>query len=107
MKKALLLYESFDKYLKKVAMAISRGLEAGNIIVDSVSIKKVNVEEVYGYDVIGVGGSTNTNGVSKKMKIFLEKMRKLNMEKKYGFAFDIKKKGLNWLDPHQKELKNT
>ena len=46
MMRALFLYDSVDENVKKVAMAITRGLEAGNIFVNSISIEDVDVNEI-------------------------------------------------------------
>ena len=87
MKKALLLYESIYGNTKKVAMAISRGLEAGNVIVDTVSIENINIDKVDNYDLIGIGVSLHSNEVTKRTKVILNKIENLNLEGMYGFTF--------------------
>lgn len=90
MKKAVILYHSVYGNTKKVAMSLSRGLEAGGIYVDSSSIQDFDTAELKNYDIIGVGGPTHFHGASKKMKSFLNKIKHLKMEGKYGFAFETK-----------------
>ena len=90
MKKALILYDSIHGNTKKVAMSLSRGLEAGGIYVDSHSIQDFNTIELNNYDVIGIGGPTHFHGASKAMKSFLSKIKHLKMENKQGFAFETK-----------------
>ncbi|MFX0020801.1 MAG: flavodoxin family protein [Candidatus Hermodarchaeota archaeon] len=90
MKKTLILYDSLFGNTKKVAMSLSRGLEAGGLHVDSSSIEKFDIGELNNYDIIGIGGPTHYHGASKKMKSFLKKIRNLKMEGKYGFAFETK-----------------
>ncbi|MHA2429939.1 MAG: flavodoxin family protein [Promethearchaeota archaeon] len=90
MKKALILYDSVFGNTKKVAMSLSRGLEAGGVYVDSSSIQDFDPIELKNYDVIGIGSPTHFYGVSKAMKSFLSKIKHLQMENKQGFAFETK-----------------
>jgi len=90
MKKAVILYDSVYGNTKKVAMSLSRGLEAGGLYVDSCSIEDFDMVELNNYDIIGIGGPTHYHGASKKMKSFLNKIKHLKMEGKYGFAFETK-----------------
>ena len=90
MKKAVILYDSVYGNTKKVAMSLSRGLEAGGLYVDSSSIEDFDTVELKNYDIIGIGGPTHYHGALKKMKLFLTKIRHFKMEDKYGFAFETK-----------------
>ncbi|MFX1495128.1 MAG: flavodoxin domain-containing protein [Promethearchaeota archaeon] len=90
MKKALILYDSVYGNTKKVAMSLSRGLEAGGIYVDSNSIQDFNTIELKNYNLIGIGGPTHFHGASKAMKSFLSKVKHLKLENKQGFAFETK-----------------
>ncbi len=90
MKKTLVLYDSLFGNTKKVAMSLSRGLEAGGLHVDSNSIENFEIGELNNYDIIGIGGPTHYHGASKNMKSFLKKIKNLRMEGKYGFAFETK-----------------
>ena len=90
MKKAVILYDSVYGNTKKVAMSLSRGLEAGGLHVDSNSIKDFNIGEMVNYDIIGIGGPTHYHGASKKMKSFLNKIKHHKMEGKYGFVFETR-----------------
>ncbi|MFX0001494.1 MAG: flavodoxin domain-containing protein [Candidatus Hermodarchaeota archaeon] len=90
MKKVVILYDSVYGNTKKVAMSLSRGLEAGGFYVDSSSIDDFKIGELKNYDIIGIGGPTHYRGASKKMKSFLNKIKHLKMEGKYGFAFETK-----------------
>ncbi|MFX1302019.1 MAG: flavodoxin domain-containing protein [Promethearchaeota archaeon] len=90
MKKALILYDSVYGNTKKVAMSLSRGLEAGGVYVDSNSIQDFDIEDLKYYNIIGIGGPTHYRGASKKMKSFLNRIKHLKMEDKYGFAFETK-----------------
>jgi len=90
MKKALILYDTIYGNTKKVAISLSRGLEAGGIYVDSSSIQDFDTIELKNYDVIGIGGITHFHGTSKIMKSFLNKIKHFKMENKLGFAFETK-----------------
>jgi len=90
MKKAIILYDSVYGNTKKVAMSLSRGLEAGGLYVDSSPIQDFDTLELKNYDVIGIGGPTHFHGASKQMKVFLKRIELFKMENKYGFAFETK-----------------
>ncbi|MFX0011422.1 MAG: flavodoxin domain-containing protein [Candidatus Hermodarchaeota archaeon] len=90
MKKVLILYDTVYGNTRKVAMALSRGLEAGNFYVDCSSILSVNLGEIVDYDVIGIGGPTHFHGSSKEMKSFLRRIMLLKMENKRGFVFETR-----------------
>ncbi|MFX0076520.1 MAG: flavodoxin family protein [Candidatus Hermodarchaeota archaeon] len=90
MKKVLILYDTVYGNTRKVAMALSRGLEAGNLYVDCSSILSVDLGEMIDYDVIGIGGPTHFHGISKEMKVFLKKILHLKMENKNGFIFETR-----------------
>ncbi|MFX1570230.1 MAG: flavodoxin domain-containing protein [Promethearchaeota archaeon] len=90
MKKAIILYDTVFGNTKKVAMSLSRGLEAGGLYVDSSSIEDFNIIDLNNYDIIAIGGPTHYHGASKKMKSFLSKIKHLKMDNKFGFAFETK-----------------
>ncbi|MFX1469979.1 MAG: flavodoxin domain-containing protein [Promethearchaeota archaeon] len=90
MKKALILYDSIYGNTKKVAMSLSRGLEAGGIYVDCYFIQDLDLTSITNYDVIGIGGPTHFHGASKPIKSFLKKIYHIKIEKKYAFAFETK-----------------
>jgi flavodoxin len=90
MKKVLILYDSVFGNTKKVAMSLSRGLEAGGLQVDSYFIEDFDIVDLTNYDIIGIGSPTHYHGASKKMKSFLNRIKHLKMEAKYGFAFETK-----------------
>ena len=90
MKKVLILYHTVYGNTKKVAMALTRGLEAGDLYVDCISIQEFDFQEINNYDVFGIGGPTHFYGVSKSMKSFLKHLKSLKLENKQGFAFETK-----------------
>ncbi|MFX1447973.1 MAG: flavodoxin domain-containing protein [Promethearchaeota archaeon] len=90
MKKVLILYDTIYGNTKRVAMALSRGLEAGNFYVDCIPIQGFDIEQIKNYDVLGIGGPTHFHGASESIKSFLKKIRHLKMENKLGFAFETK-----------------
>ncbi|MFX1325744.1 MAG: flavodoxin family protein [Promethearchaeota archaeon] len=90
MKRVLILYDTVYGNTKKVALALSRGLEAGDLYVDCVSIQEFNLPEIQNFEVVGIGGPTHFHGTSKSMKSFLKEMGSLNIENKQGFVFETK-----------------
>ncbi|MFX1480226.1 MAG: flavodoxin domain-containing protein [Promethearchaeota archaeon] len=90
MKKVIILYDTVYGNTKKVAMSLSRGLEAGNLYVDCSSIQDFKIHEIENYDAVGIGGPTHFHGMSKSMRSFLKIIKKKRMENKLGFAFETK-----------------
>jgi flavodoxin len=90
MKKVIILYDSIYGDTRKLAMSLSRGLEAGGLYVDSSSIQDFDIGELKNFDIIGIGGPTHFHGASKQMKLFLKGIKHLKMEHKYGFVFETK-----------------
>lgn len=89
-KSVIILYDSLFGNTKKVAMSINRGLEAGGLHVDTLSIQDFDTSELKNYSIIGIGGPTHMRGLSKPMKIFLSKIKRTKLKSKKGFAFETK-----------------
>ena len=90
MKKALIVYDSIYGNTRKVAMALSRGLEAGGIYVDSKFVSDCLPDELSDYDIIGIGSPTHFHGASKNIKSFLSNLKDARFNNKIGFAFETK-----------------
>ncbi|MFW9820503.1 MAG: flavodoxin domain-containing protein [Candidatus Thorarchaeota archaeon] len=89
-KTLIILYDSVYGNTKKVAMSLNRGLEAGGLHVDTISIQDFNISDLSDYDVIGIGGPTHMRGVSKQMKLFLSNLKHIRLINKIGFVFETK-----------------
>ncbi|MHA1271351.1 MAG: flavodoxin domain-containing protein [Candidatus Helarchaeota archaeon] len=92
MNNALILYDSLFGHIKKIALALSRGLEAGGFCVECIPIQDFKITEFQYYNIIGFGCPTISNGISKTMISFLTKIKHYDMKDKYGFAFETKRK---------------
>ena len=90
MKKALIVYDSIYGNTRKVAMALSRGLEAGGIYVDSKLVSNCIPNELKDYDIIGIGSPTHFHGTSKKIKLFLSELENIGLNDKAAFAFETR-----------------
>lgn len=90
MKKAIIIYDTVYGNTKKVAMSLSRGLEAGGTYVDCMPIMDCDLNALYKYDIIGIGGPTHYHGITITMKSFLSKLKNMNLEKKVYFVFETK-----------------
>jgi flavorubredoxin len=88
--RAVVLYDSKFGNTKKLALGISRGLEAGGIHVDCSFIQDFELSELKNYDIIAVGGPTHMHGASKPLKAFLSKLRVYKINNKKGFIFETK-----------------
>lgn len=91
-RKILLLYESVFENTKKMAMLLSRGLEAGGFLVDVLSIQDVHGENLENYNFFAIGVSSVNRRLSKSMKIFLNKLISINLNQKTILLFETKKK---------------
>ena len=88
--KAVIIYDSKFGNTKKVAMSLSRGLEAGNIQIDCVYVIDFDISKLNHYDLIGIGAPTHYRRASKPVKSFLSKIKHLKLEKKQFFAFETR-----------------
>jgi len=91
-RKILLLYESGFENTKKMAMLLSRGLEAGGFLVDVLSIQEVHGENLENYNFFAIGVSSVNRRISKSMKVFLDKIIGIKLNQKTIFLFEAKKK---------------
>ena len=88
--RVILLYDSLFGNTKKVALSLSRGLEAGGFFVDAKHVGEFSVNKLEKYDVIGIGGPTHFHGASKSMKSFLSQIKRQKQLDKKGFAFETR-----------------
>ena len=88
--RVIMLYDSVFGNTKKVALTLSRGLEAGGFVVDAQYIGTFNLNKLEKYNVIGIGGPTHVHGASKAMKSFLSQIKDRKLHDKKGFAFETK-----------------
>ncbi len=88
--KVIILYDSKFGNTKKVAISLSRGLEAGGFFVDYNSISEFNIERLNTYNIIGLGGPTHICGMSKPMKRFIFQIKELKMKGKSAFVFETR-----------------
>jgi len=88
--KVIILYDSKFGNTKKVAMSLNRGLESGGLHVDSISIQDFDISKLKNYDIVGIGSPTHNRGLSKPMKVFLSKIKHINLKDKKGFIFETK-----------------
>ncbi len=89
-KKAIILYDSKYGNTKRVALAISRGLEAGGVWVDCLSINEFDLNDLSDYEIIGIGSPTHFRRPSKVVREFLTLIKPIKLHNKYGFAFETK-----------------
>ncbi|MGD2141940.1 MAG: flavodoxin domain-containing protein [Candidatus Bathyarchaeota archaeon] len=101
MPKGIVVYDSNFGNTEKIARALSYGLEEKGVEIDCLRIEKVDVERLSAYDFIAVGGPTQILRTSKPMRIFLKKLRTVDLVGKKGFSFDTRYKsrmnGRHWL----------
>lgn len=88
--KIIILYDSLFGNTKKVVGALSRGLEAGGIQVDSSPVQGFDIRRLGNYKTIAIGGPTHRRGLSKPMKKFLRSLRENKIGSKSAFAFETK-----------------
>jgi flavodoxin len=89
--KAIVIYDTRFGNTKKVAEALTRGIQKHNIEVKCVSVKDVELDKL-GYDLIAIGAPTHFMTASKSMKEFLLRLEDSynNFAVTHGFAFDTR-----------------
>ncbi|MDH5443653.1 MAG: flavodoxin domain-containing protein [Hadesarchaea archaeon] len=89
MAKVIVVYETKYGNTKFVAETIIEGLKKVKGIETVLSeLKKVNLNEIPGYDAILVGSPNHLGGPTRGIKKFIDKLGKLNLKGKMGAVFD-------------------
>jgi flavorubredoxin len=91
--KALIVYDSVYGNTEKLARALAVGLESGGVSVDVVKVDAVKLDELSEVDLLCVGSPVHAWNVSKPVKEFLERLKRVEgLSGKKAFAFDTKMK---------------
>lgn len=90
MKKVIVAYDSRYGNTEKIAKALAKGIKRQEIAVDSININQIKMDKIADYDFLMIGGPTHMLGISKPMKIFLERLNTVSVSGKGGFAFDTR-----------------
>jgi len=90
--KATVIYHTKFGNTEKIAKALASGMEKQGVKVDCIKVEEVDINRLGEYDLLAIGGPTHVHGVSELMKVFLEKLRSLEIKGKKAFAFDTKLK---------------
>jgi flavorubredoxin len=105
-KRAIVIYDTKFGNTEKIARALARGLEKQGVKVDCVKTDDVDMDKLVAYDFLAIGGPTHAFGVSKPMKAFLEKLKRVDIKGKKAFAFDTKYKSW-WAGSAGKRIEKT
>jgi flavodoxin len=87
---AAVLFSTRFGTTEKIAKALESGLREAGLKTLCASIEVTAPESLKEYDLVCVGGPTEIFSASKKVKNFLDSARRVDLEGKFGFAFDTK-----------------
>jgi len=90
MVRALVLYHSLFGNTKDVALSLAKGIEESGVETECLGIDEVHIDQIPKYDFVAIGGPTHMVGLSKSMKIFLKKLKAVNLHGIKGFSFDTR-----------------
>jgi flavodoxin len=96
MKKAIVLYHTQFGNTEKIAKEIAAGIAEQGIEVVCIRVEDVQIDKLKDYDLLAIGGPTHGFGMSKPMKVFIEKLKHVNLRDKNAFTFDTKNEGRLW-----------
>jgi flavodoxin len=88
--RALILYHSLFGNTKEVALSLAKGIEETGVETECLGIDEVRIDQIPNYDFLAIGGPTHMIGLSKDMKIFLKKLKSINLKGIKGFSFDTR-----------------
>ena len=88
--KTIVIFDTRFGNTEKVANSLGVGLGEAGIQTVCVQAKDVVGDSLDQFYLISVGAPTEAFSASKPMKVFLEKIRGVDLSGKYGFAFDTK-----------------
>ena len=106
MKRAIVIYDTKFGNTEKIATALARGMEKQGVRVDCVKTDEVDIDKLVEYDLLAIGGPTHAFSISKPMKAFLEKLKRVDFKGKKAFAFDTKYKSW-WAGSAGKGIEKT
>ena len=86
--KAIVLFDTLFGNTERIAQCIVTGLRKTGVEADCANIREANVDELSKFDLVALGAPTQYFTASRPMKEFLDRLKQLNLEGKYGFAFD-------------------
>jgi len=89
-KRAIVIFTSRYGNTEKIARSFERGLEQAGIETLCVKATDALVDSLIQYDLICLGAPTEWHSVSKPMKAFLENLKNVDLNGKFGFAFDTR-----------------
>jgi flavodoxin len=87
---AVVVYSTRFGTTEVVAKALERGLRGAGMQTVCQNSQDITPESLRRYDLICVGGPTEVFGATKQMKDFLKALCEVDLEGKFGFAFDTK-----------------
>jgi flavodoxin len=87
---AAVLFSTRFGTTEKIAKALESGLREAGMDTLCSSVEVTAPESLKKYDLICLGGPTEIFSASKPMKNFLDSTRRVDLESKFGFAFDTK-----------------
>ncbi len=89
-KRAIVIFTSRYGNTEKVARSFERGLEEAGIETVCVNAIDAPVDSLTEFDLICLGAPTEWHSASKPMKAFLENLKNVDLNGKFGFAFDTR-----------------
>ncbi len=90
MAKAAVITHSVYGNTQKVGQALGRGLKEQGITVHYFKVEEVDPAKLSRYDLLAVGGPTHAFRMSKPIKQFLGQLKGVDLQARYGFAFDTR-----------------
>ncbi len=87
-----MIYDTKFGNTQKIAKVLADGIEAAGIETDCRRVGDVDMSKLTEYDLLLIGGPTHVFGLSKPMKDFLQRLERIDIRGKKGFAFDTKLK---------------
>jgi len=89
--KAIVVFDSRYGNTETIAMAVADGLKQNQIgEVACCRTTEIEVDKLKNYDLIAIGGPTEIHRASASMREFLSKLKHVDLNGRYGFAFDTK-----------------
>lgn len=89
-RRAAVLFASRFGNTEVVAKAFERGLKGAGMETTCTRTEDITPESLRNFDLICVGGPTEVFSATKQVKDFFERMRGMDLDGKFGFAFDTK-----------------
>jgi flavodoxin len=89
-RRAIVIFDTRYGNTERIARALGTGLKSSGVETTCINVREVKMNSLKEYELIAIGAPTEWHSASKPMKAFLENLKNVDLNGKFGFAFDTR-----------------